>query len=86
MNDGSFVGEVGKNARRIFYDSLTNSGNLPNTWYSCGYLIYNYGYIDSLIQIFLLFIIGTKLSIKSHTKNLLYKSSKMFFEYNFGFR
>jgi hypothetical protein len=32
------------------------------------------------------FIIGTKLSIQSQYKNLLYKMSKIVGEYNFGFR
>jgi hypothetical protein len=86
MNDGPFVDEAGKNARRIFYPSLTNSGNLLNMWYSYGYSCYNLGYIESLYLRILVFIIGTKLSFQSQYKNLLCKISKIVGEYNFGFR
>ena len=48
MNDGPFVDEVAKNARRIFYPSLTNSGNLQNIGYSDGYYRYIVGYMESL--------------------------------------
>jgi hypothetical protein len=63
MNDGPMIDEVAKNARRIFYASLTNSGNLPNRGYSHGYYAYIVGYIESIHLRFLLFIIGTKLSV-----------------------
>jgi hypothetical protein len=86
MNDGPFVDEAGKNARRIFYPSLTNSGNLQKRYYSDGYYTYIFGYIESLILRTHLFIIGTKLSIPSQLQKLLVTMSKMTAKYNFGFR
>ena len=86
MNDGPFVDEADKNARRIFYPSLTNSGNLRNSDYSHGYRTYIFGYAELIYLQILLFIIGTKLSIQSQPQNLLCKMSKIISRYNFGFR
>jgi hypothetical protein len=86
MNDGPMIDELGKKARRIFYASLTNSGDLPNSVYSYGYYAYIVGYRESLKWQNSLFIIGTKLSISSQIKNLLGKMSKIIPEYNYGFR
>ena len=86
MNDGPMIDELGKNARRIFYRSLTNSGNLQKRWYSNGYYRYILGYMESLYLRKYLFIIGTKLSIQSQQQNLLYETSKIVREYNFVFR
>lgn len=80
------IDEPGKNARRIFYVSLTNSGTLKYSCYNCGYYTYIDGYSFLLTSIFLLFIIGTKLSIQSLIQNLLCKTSKIIRGYNFCFR
>jgi hypothetical protein len=80
------IDEAGKNARRIFYASLTNSGMRQTRWYSDGYYAYIHGYMESLKWQKSLFIIGTKLSILSQVENLLCKMSKIIPEYNYGFR
>jgi len=63
MNDDPMIDEPDKNTRRIFYASLTNSGNLQIRWYSYGYYLYIFGYTESLYLEIYVFIIGTKLSI-----------------------
>jgi hypothetical protein len=86
MNDDPIVDATDKNARRIFYDSLTNLGTTKKIGYSYRYSIYIYRYIESLFSRFFLFIIGTKLSHPSLLQKLLCEKSKKISEYNFGFR